>query len=163
MFGSISPDFDMILVLALPAGLALHHGPTHSLLGATCLGLATALVFRLRKPSSIAVVGLATLLHVPLDALTGNAAEAAEFGVPIWWPFRDSKWISEHALFIPFGIDGEGFLWNMVSGAAWRAYGIEAAFVAAIWGVVLLVRALVPQRAVATTAVKGADDRPKSE
>lgn len=143
---SIAPDFDMVLVLLLPGGLAWHHGPTHSLLGSGILGLLVALGFRLRKASSVAVVVLSGMVHVVLDGLTGDPARAAEFGVPWAWPLSDERWISARTLFIPFEIDGEGFLWNMVTGIAWRAYGVEAAFVAACFGIAMVARSLVPER-----------------
>ena len=139
---SIAPDVDMVLVVLLPGGLAWHHGPTHSVVGATFLAGAVAVAMRVRKPSSVAIVLLSGVFHVLLDGLTGNPAEAAQFGVPWAWPFSNDRWISSHAIFVPFGIDREGFLWHMISGAG-RAYGVEAAFVAACFGVVLAARSLV--------------------
>ncbi len=121
---SIVPDLDMLLVIALPGGIAWHHGPTHSLLGAAIGGLLVAAIARVpRREAWLPVVAAA--MHVPLDFFTGEPGGPAHFGVPVLWPLYSERLVSPWPWFIPFGIDRDGFLAHMFTPEAARAYGRE--------------------------------------
>lgn len=136
---SLVPDLDMVLVVLLPGGLAWHHGPTHSLVGAALGGLATGLAFRLDR-GGLWVATLAGLLHAPMDFLTGVPGAPARYGVPLFWPLLADRYISPWPWFPPFNIDREGFLWHMVSREALAVYAREGVTAAAALGLALLGR-----------------------
>lgn len=134
-FASVAPDLDLVLVLVLPGGLAWHHGPTHSLLGAGLIGLAVALLGRVRGAAARVAVVSGALLHVPLDWSTGEPGSPAAYGVPWAWPFDPARAIDPTPWFGAFHIDRAGFLVHMVSPEALPVYGGELATV--IVGVLL--------------------------
>ncbi len=121
---SITPDFDMLLVMALPGGIAWHHGPTHSLLGAALAGVVVSAFARLSRREAWLPVA-AAVMHVPLDYLTGEPGGPAHFGVPVFWPLYGERMVSPWPWFIPFGIDRQGFLAHMFTPEAGWAYGRE--------------------------------------
>jgi membrane-bound metal-dependent hydrolase YbcI (DUF457 family) len=129
---------DIPLGVALGDPVGWHHGPTHSLLGAGLIGGALALLARGRAARVAALAGC--LLHVPMDWSTGDAAEAARFGVPLFWPLSETKYISDPALFGAFHINKEGFLLNLLAPEAAAVWGRELAFIAAVLALVAIVR-----------------------
>ncbi len=136
---SVVPDLDMLLVLALPVGLAWHHGPSHSLLGAAIGGWAVGRLARVDR-RGLAICAVAGLSHAPMDYLTGVPGAPASYGVPLLWPVVAERFIAPHPWFTPFNIDREGFLWHMVSPEAARVYAREAVTVAVAGLFALVVR-----------------------
>lgn len=127
---AVAADLDILVDLAVP-GAHAHHGPTHSLLGALALGLLVARAARGRSPDGPALVG-AALLHVPLDWSTGDpGADAARYGVMALWPLSAERFIDPSPWFLPYYIDREGGLLNMVTPAAIGPYLREAGTVGA--------------------------------
>lgn len=140
-FAAIAPDFDIVFAVVLPHGLDLHRGPTHSLFGATLLGLLWARLARLDRRES-AVVVLASLLHVPFDWSTGDPGAPRRYGVPLFWPFLPDKYIAAEPWFGAFHIDQPGFLANLFTPHALTVYGGELGTVLMLIGVALAVRRL---------------------
>ena len=136
---AVVPDLDMLLVLALPGGLAWHHGPSHSLLGAALCGWAVGRLARVDR-RGLAICALAGLSHAPMDYLTGVPGAPASYGVPLFWPVLAERFIAPHPWFPPFNIDREGFLWHMVSPEAAWVYAREAVTVVVAGLLALVVR-----------------------
>ena len=136
-FASIAPDLDVIPMLWDPLGIRFHHGPTHSLLGAALIGLGLSIFSSHRLP-----VVASALLHVPLDWSTGDPGVAARYGVPLFWPFSQEKYIAAHPWFGAFGIDTPQGLGAMFGTEALSIYGKELFTVGLAWGMVIFVRRL---------------------
>ena len=132
-------DVDLLLSATLPGGIAWHHGPSHSLIGATLLGLLVGLAFG-QRGASLAWCGIAGFSHPILDWELGDPATASTFGVPLAWPFSSQKFVSPVPIFLAFGIHREGFLLNMVAPDALAAYLREAVFSACVLGYVRFTR-----------------------
>jgi len=135
-FASVAPDMDIPLGIVLGDPVGWHHGPTHSLLGAALIGLVLAGLSRWsvregQRVLAIAVV-VGCLLHVPLDWSTGNPVDAAKFGVPLFWPLLETKYISGWTMFGAYHIDKQGFLLNMVAPEALPVWGRELLFVGGV-------------------------------
>lgn len=136
----MAPDVDL-LAAALPGGLAFHHGPTHSLIGAALLGLLCAgpSVRRARSPRIALVCVLAGLLHVAMDWQTGEPGAPVRFGVQWAWPFSDVRAMAADPFFGAYHIDQPGFLLNLASVAAVGPFLRELLVVAGVslcaWGV----------------------------
>ena len=150
-FASVAPDMDIPLGIALGDPVGWHHGPTHSLLGAGLAGLALAGLARWASGGGWAeartrALAIATasgcLLHVPLDWSTGNPVDAAKFGVPLFWPLLETKYIAGWTLFGAYHIDKQGFLLNMIAPEALPVWGRELLFVAGVLALGLGVRRL---------------------
>jgi membrane-bound metal-dependent hydrolase YbcI (DUF457 family) len=124
-FASIAPDFDLLPAVLLPDGIAWHHGPTHSLVGAAVIGGMTAVVARVRDRAGAATVVGAALLHVLFDWSTGEPGGPARFGVPWAWPFDPTRSVAAHPWFGAFHIDRAGFLSHMWAEEAIPVYGTE--------------------------------------
>lgn len=123
-FASVAPDLDLV------GGLAWHHGPTHSLVGAGAIGIAVASLFRVEGWGARSAIVLGALLHVPMDWATGQPGAPVAFGVPWAWPFSSERAIAADPWFGAYQIDGPGYLANMFRGEAATFYAKEAATVA---------------------------------
>ena len=134
---SVLPDADLLLVMALPGGIAWHHGPTHSLLGAVALALALGALGGLRGKALLAAA-FAGFTHTLLDALVGEPGGSAAFGVPLFWPASPARFVSPAPLFMPYRIDEPGFLANMVSPGAVAPYLREIGLSAMLVGMAAL-------------------------
>lgn len=121
---AIAPDFDVFLAAALPGGMAWHHGPTHSVLGAAVLGYGLAKFGRLKRLDAALSVA-AAVTHVALDWSTGAPGAPVAFGVPIFWPASDQRFMDAKPWFGAFGIHRPGFLAHMFTRDAWPIYGRE--------------------------------------
>jgi hypothetical protein len=130
-WSAIAPDLDIAFAVFLPHGLDFHRGPTHSLLGATLLGLAWARLARLRGLEALVVVA-ASVLHVPFDWSTGDPGAPARYGVPLFWPLSTQKYIAAEPWFGAFHIDQEGFLANLFTAHAVEVYAGELGTVLAL-------------------------------
>lgn len=139
LVASVLPDIDLLAAALLPGGMAWHHGPTHSLLGAGALGLGLALLLGLRG-APLVWTSLAGLSHPLLDWQLGTPEAASAFGVPLGWPISDAKSISPYPIFLPFTIHEPGFLANMFSREAVAPYLRELAFSSVVLGYVCLTR-----------------------
>lgn len=140
--GSLIPDLDVLPMLVSPGGIAWHRGPTHSITGALGIGMLLVWLSRRLEPrlgrylgagggapgsnsaGALAII-LAVLSHLPLDWSTGEEGAPARYGVPLFWPFSDQKYIATRPWFGAFGIDGEGGLNVMFSREVVRIYGGE--------------------------------------
>lgn len=136
---AVSPDFDVIPMLWDPNGIQWHHGPTHSLCGAALFGSFFALFSR--RPG---VVIAAALLHVPLDWATGEPGAPIRYGVPVFWPFSQQKYIAASPYFGAFSIDSPSGLSAMFSREAVWIYGKELATVLLAGGTVWAWKRLRP-------------------
>lgn len=132
-FASVAPDLDLV------GGLGWHRGPSHSLVGATCIGALIAALARLRGADALVVV-LACVAHVPMDWSTGDPGAPSRYGVPWAWPFDPAKHIAARPWFGAFHIDEPGFLAHMVHPRAVAVYAKEAATAAAFVGAAAAVR-----------------------
>lgn len=130
---SVLPDADLLLSATLPGGIAWHHGPTHSLLGAALLGCLVALAAGLRGTAGLWVV-VSAVLHPLFDWQLGVPGDPPSFGVPLFWPMRETRYVAAHPIFRPFGIHEPGFLANMFTRAAVEPYVREVAFAAVVLG-----------------------------
>ena len=124
-FSAIAADLDVAPMLWDPNGIRWHHGPTHSLCGAAMTGLVISAFSCQRLP-----VFLAALLHVPLDWSTGDPGVASRYGVPLFWPFSDQKYIAAWPWFGAFGIDSPSGLQSMIGAESLAIYGRELLTVA---------------------------------
>ena len=86
-FLGICPDFDYGLNWLQISGGGWHHGFTHSVLFAICLGLFTALILREIKIRSVIIFGSAALSHTLIDYVMTESR-----GVALWWPFTDYRY-----------------------------------------------------------------------
>lgn len=136
-FAGVAPDLDLAPLLWDPEGLRWHHGPTHSLFGALLIGGICALFSRDR----VAVV-LACLAHVPMDWSTGTPGAPARYGVPLFWPYIDTKYIDSIPWFGAYGIDGDAGLRAMFSSSTLHYYLKELATVGAALVLALVIRRL---------------------
>jgi membrane-bound metal-dependent hydrolase YbcI (DUF457 family) len=130
-FASLLPDADLLLVAVLPGGIVWHHGPTHALVGAAALGVAAALAGGLRG-GALAAAALVGATHPLLDALVGEPGGSSAYGVPLFWPASDTRYVSPVHVFAPYRIDEPGFLANMWSPRAVGPYLRELAFAAVV-------------------------------
>ncbi len=136
-FAGVAPDLDLVPVLWDPEGLRWHHGPSHSLCGALLIGLFCSIFSKDR----LAVV-LACLAHVPMDWSTGTPGAAARYGVPLFWPYSETKYIDSAAWFGAYGIDGAAGLSAMFSASTLHYYLKEAATVGVVGLMALGIRRL---------------------
>ncbi len=130
---SVIPDADLLLSATLPGGIAWHHGPTHSLFGAALLGCLVALAARLRGTAGLWVV-VSAVLHPLFDWQLGLPGQPPTFGVPLFWPMREARYVAAHPIFRPFGIHEPGFLANMFTRSAVEPYAREVVFAAVVLG-----------------------------
>ena len=131
-FAGVAPDLDLLPMLWDPDGLRWHHGPSHSLCGALLIGGLCALFSRDR----LAVV-LACLAHVPMDWSTGTPGAPVRYGVPLFWPYSDTKYIDSIPWFGAYGIDGDAGLGAMFSRSTLHYYPKELATVGVAVGLAL--------------------------
>lgn len=139
LVASVLPDIDLLAAALLPGGIAWHHGPTHSLVGAGGLGFGLALLLGLRG-APLLWTTLAGLSHPLLDWELGTPGASSAFGVPLAWPISAAKSISPYPVFLPFKIHEPGFLANMFSREAVAPYLVELVFSATVLGYVRLTR-----------------------
>ena len=130
---SLIPDADLVLVALLPGGIAWHHGPSHSLVGAALLGAAVGLSAGLRG-RVLAWVVVAAVTHPVLDWELGEPGGDPRFGVPLLWPLVTTKMIAAWPIFRPFHIHEPGFVANMFRADAVVPYLRELGFGAVVMG-----------------------------
>jgi membrane-bound metal-dependent hydrolase YbcI (DUF457 family) len=86
-FLGVSPDFDYILNFLRVGRGGWHHGFTHSIVFALCVGALTALVSGWRNVRAFIAFSAATASHTLLDYLITESR-----GVALWWPFTDHRY-----------------------------------------------------------------------
>ena len=83
----ICPDFDYVLNWLRVGRGGWHHGFTHSIVFALCVGAVTAFVSRARSVRAFIAFSAATASHTLLDYLITESR-----GVSLWWPFTDHRY-----------------------------------------------------------------------
>lgn len=86
-FLGVCPDFDYVLNWLRVGRGGWHHGFTHSIVFALCVGAVTALLSRWRSVRAFIAFSAATASHTLLDYLITESR-----GVSLWWPFTDRRY-----------------------------------------------------------------------
>ena len=86
-FLGVLPDFDYVLNWLRVGRGGWHHGFTHSIVFALCVGAVTAFVSRARSVRAFITFSAATASHPLLDYLITESR-----GVALWWPFTDHRY-----------------------------------------------------------------------
>ncbi len=139
---AVLPDLDVLgLRFGIPYREVLgHRGASHSLLFAlvlACLGAWLAPWLRCGRLKAFAVMGLAALSHIALDALTDGG-----LGVAAFWPWDDARYffatrpIEVSPISVRRFLSGRGlavlaseFVWVWLPCAAFALAGMAARFV----------------------------------
>ena len=86
-FLGVLPDFDYVLNWLRIGRGGWHHGFTHSIVFALCIGALTAFVTGWRNRRAFVAFSAATASHTLLDYLITESR-----GVSLWWPFTDHRY-----------------------------------------------------------------------
>jgi membrane-bound metal-dependent hydrolase YbcI (DUF457 family) len=118
---SLAPDLDVLPMLVDSSGIQWHRGPSHSILGTLVIGgFFSAFTGQHRWR-----VVLASLLHLPLDWSTGEPGAPLKYGVPLFWPFNDARFLDPNPWFGAYAIDAPGGLKQLFVDSALPIYGRE--------------------------------------
>ncbi len=135
VFVALAADLDFIPGVVTGRAVAFHHGATHSY--AFALGMAAlAWVFLRERPVALL---LAALSHPVLDWLTGEpGADVPTYGVALWWPILDTRYMSGWHLFGAYHIDTMGLFGGVLTPGAVRPLLGELGFVVLCFAIVRL-------------------------
>ena len=96
-----APDFDFIPGLLIGEMHRYHQGITHSFVYAICIGLCAAIVapkLDIQRLKAFMVGFFACCSHLLMDFFGRDGREP--IGMPLFWPFLDSHWISPTPLLL---------------------------------------------------------------
>ena len=99
LFAANAPDLDFLPGLIIGQPGRYHHGPSHSIAFALFFGAVAAALFS-RRIYAFGMGFSLYLSHVLLDYLVQDPS--APFGVPLFWPVRDSYHMAPFAFYRPF-------------------------------------------------------------